>query len=97
MKAHQPTKKIYFAVWGALMILLFATWGVAEFNLGNWNIVAAMSIAVIKMLLVILFFMHVRCSSRLTWVFVAAGFFWLLIMFALTMSDYLTRGGVGFK
>ncbi|HEY3137015.1 MAG TPA: hypothetical protein VGL29_13375 [Blastocatellia bacterium] len=39
-----------------------------------------------------LYFMHVRWSSRLTWVFVCAGFFWLAIMVALTLSDYLTRG-----
>jgi len=56
------------------------------------NIVAALTIAVVKMLLVILFFMHVRYSSRLTWIFVAAGFIWLLIMLDLTLSDYLTRG-----
>ena len=53
---------------------------------------AALTIAVVKMLLVILFFMHVRYSSRLTWIFVAAGFIWLLIMLDLTLSDYLTRG-----
>lgn len=96
MSAHQPSRKTYFVIWGILMLLLFATWGVAEFKLGNWNIVAAMSIAVAKMLLVVLFFMHVRHSPRLIWLFVAAGFFWLSIMFALTMGDYLTRGGVSF-
>jgi cytochrome c oxidase subunit 4 len=47
-----------------------------------------------KALLVILFFMHVRWSTRLTWVVVASGFFWLLILFGLTMMDYLTRGWV---
>jgi cytochrome c oxidase subunit IV len=49
---------------------------------------------VLKMLLVLLYFMHVRYSSRLTWIFVAAGFIWLLIMVDLTLSDYLTRGMV---
>ena len=52
---------------------------------------AALAIAITKMLLVILYFMHVRYSSRLTWLFVAAGFIWLLIMIDLTLSDYLTR------
>jgi len=78
------------------MSLLFLTWGVARFDLGPWNVIAAMTIAVAKMLLVILIFMHVRYSSRLTWVFVAAGFFWLFLMVTLTMRDYLTRSGLGF-
>jgi len=84
-------KSLYWKIWAALLVLLFATWGVAEFDLGQFNIVAAMSIAVVKMLLVILYFMHVRHSSRLTWLFVGAGFFWLAIMISLTMGDYLTR------
>ena len=73
------------------MLLLLLTWGIAQINLGPLNIVAALTIAVTKMLLVILFFMHVRYSTRLTWLFVAAGFIWLLIMIDLTLSDYLTR------
>ena len=76
------------------MLLLALTWGIAQFNLGPFNVVAALTIAVSKMLLVILFFMHVRYSTRLTWLFVAAGFIWLLIMIELTLGDYLTRGWV---
>ncbi len=94
MNADQPSKPTYFIIWICLLVLLFLTWAVAEFDFGPWNIVAAMTIAVAKMLLVILFFMHVRYSSRLTWVFVAAGFFWLFIMITLTLGDYLTRGGL---
>jgi cytochrome c oxidase subunit 4 len=96
MSKRGPAKGSLFAIWIVLLALQFLTWSVAQFNLGRWNIVAAMSIAAAKMLLVILFFMHVRYSPRLTWVFVIAGFFWLLIFFTLTMADYLTRGGVGF-
>jgi cytochrome c oxidase subunit IV len=94
MNAHPPITpaRFYLGIWAALMVLLFVTWGVAQHNLGKWNIVAAMTVAVLKMLLVILFFMHVRHSSRLTWIFVAAGFFWLFIMFTLVMGDYMTRG-----
>jgi cytochrome c oxidase subunit IV len=91
MNAPHPTRKLYFTVWLVLMLLLGATWGVAEIHLGNWNVVAAMTIALTKTLLVILFFMNVRYSSRLTWIFVAAGFFWFAILIALTMGDYLTR------
>jgi cytochrome c oxidase subunit 4 len=47
-----------------------------------------------KATLVVLFFMHVRWGTRLTWVIAASGFFWLLILFGLTMQDYLTRGWV---
>ena len=80
------------------MALLFLTWGLARINLGSFNIVVMLSIAIIKTVLVILFFMHVKYSPRLVWVFVAAGFIWLTIMIDLTLSDYLTRGathGVG--
>lgn len=73
------------------MVLTALTVWVANFDLGRWNAVVALTIAVIKGLLVVLYFMHVRYSSRLTMVFVAAGFVWLIIMVALTLSDYLTR------
>jgi cytochrome c oxidase subunit 4 len=69
----------------------------ARFDLGRWNLVAAIGIAVAKMLLVVLIFMHVRYSTRITWVFVMAGFFWLFFRFTLTMGDYLTRAGLGFR
>jgi cytochrome c oxidase subunit IV len=96
MNARQPTAKLFVAIWIALMALLFLTWGVAQFNLGAWNLPAAMTIAVVKMLLVVLIFMHVRYSTRITWVFVLAGLFWLFIMVTLTMGDYLTRAGPNF-
>jgi cytochrome c oxidase subunit IV len=91
MNIRGPSPKNLFQVWAVLLGLLFFTWLVARFNLGMWNTVAAMSIAVVKMLLVVLIFMHVRYSARLVWVFAAAGLFWLFIMVSLMMSDYLTR------
>jgi cytochrome c oxidase subunit 4 len=91
-----PSKNLLFTVWAVLLVLLVMTWGVAKFDLGQWNIVAAMTIAIAKLLLVILIFMHVRYSTKLIWVFVAAGFFWLFIMLTLTMGDYLTRGRLFF-
>jgi cytochrome c oxidase subunit IV len=96
MNAPRPTPRMLFAIWLALLALLFLTWGVAKFDLGRWNIIAAMTIAVAKMLLVILVFMHVKYSTRLTWVFVTAGFFWLFLMVTLTLGDYLTRAGLTF-
>jgi len=94
MASHIVPKKIYLRIWVALIVLLALTWGLAQLDLGPFNIVAALSIAVLKMLLVILFFMHVRYNTRLTWVFVAAGFIWLAIMLDLTLGDYLSRNAV---
>ena len=72
--------------------MTFATAGAPFIDLGgNLNTVVAMLIAACKALLVILFFMHVRYSSRLTWVFVGAGFFWLMILLSLTLADVLSR------
>jgi cytochrome c oxidase subunit IV len=91
MNSHIVPRKIYVLIWASLMLLLLLTWAVAQFNLGPFNAVAALTIAVTKMLLVILYFMHVRYSERRIWIFVAAGFIWLLIMIDLTLGDYLTR------
>jgi cytochrome c oxidase subunit 4 len=83
---------IYVAVFIALMCLTALTTGVAYIDLGRWNTVAALTIAVIKMLLVVLFFMHVKYAHGLTKVVIIAGFFWLGIMITLSLSDELTRG-----
>ncbi|MCA1573318.1 MAG: cytochrome C oxidase subunit IV family protein, partial [Acidobacteria bacterium] len=56
------------------------------------NVIVAMTIAVVKATLVVLYFMHVRYSARLIWVVVASALFWMGILFALTFSDYWTRG-----
>jgi cytochrome c oxidase subunit IV len=84
--------RAYAIVFLTLIALTLLTTAVAFVDLGGeLNSVVAVSIAVCKTLLVILYFMHVRYSDRLTWVFVCAGFFWLIILFTLTMSDALTR------
>ncbi len=92
MPEHIVDKRIYYSVFGSLMLLLAATLTIAYIHLGKLNLVAAMTIAVIKAVLIMLYFMHLRYSSRLLWVFVLAGFFWMGIIFALTFSDYLSRG-----
>ena len=81
----------YWLVWLALLGLLFVTWVMARFDFGPVNVVIALSIAILKALLVMLFFMHLRGSRHLTWVFAGAGFLWLLILVGLTLGDYLTR------
>jgi len=91
MAKHIVPKRVYFAVFFALMILTALTVWVAFFDLGAFSDVAAMGIAITKATLVILYFMHVRYSSGLTWVFVIAGFLFLVILLAFTMSDILTR------
>jgi cytochrome c oxidase subunit 4 len=94
MSEHIVSKSIYFLIFGALMVLTVITVAAANFDLGNEavNTTVALTIAVVKAVLVILYFMHVRYSPRLTWIVIAGGFLWLFIMIALTMSDYLTRG-----
>ena len=91
---HVAPKSLYYTIFAALMVGTALTVWVAFLDLGALNNVVMLTIACIKALLVILFFMHVRWSTRLTWVVVASGFFWLLILFTLTMSDYLSRGWV---
>jgi cytochrome c oxidase subunit IV len=89
---HVPSLKLYFAVFGILMVGTAVTVLVAFYDLGPLNNVMMLTIAIVKAMFVVLYFMHVRWSSRLTWVVVASGFFWLLIMFTFTMQDYLSRG-----
>jgi cytochrome c oxidase subunit IV len=94
MSDHVAPTSLYLSVFFALMVGTGLTVLVAFYDLGFMNNVVMLTIACVKALLVVLFFMHVRWSTRLTWVVVAAGFFWLLIMFGITMSDYFTRGWI---
>ena len=94
MSGHVAPKSMYYAVFAALMVGTVLTVAVAFVDLGVFNNILMLGIAMTKAMLVILFFMHVRWSTRLTWVIAASGFFWLLILFGLTMQDYLTRGAV---
>jgi cytochrome c oxidase subunit 4 len=89
---HIASKRSYFAIFAILMVCTYLTWQVAFFDLGPLNTVVALAIAVFKAVLVVLFFMHVRHGTRLTWVVVLAAVFWLALMLTITMSDYLTRG-----
>ena len=99
-KEHLVSPAKYVQVLIALMVLLIATVAMAFINLDDfarahhlgagWNTAIALTIAIVKGLLILLIFMHVRYATRLTWVFAAAGFIWLMIMLSLTMTDYLT-------
>jgi cytochrome c oxidase subunit IV len=91
---HVAPKSLYYGVFLALVVGTILTVVVAKFDLGPLNNIVMLTIACSKALLVVLFFMHVRWSTRLTWVVAGAGFFWLLILFSITMSDYMSRGWV---
>jgi cytochrome c oxidase subunit 4 len=89
---HVPPLKLYFVVFGILMVGTALTVAVAFFDLGPLNNVVMLTVAIVKAMFVVLYFMHVRWGSRLTWVIAGSGFLWLLIMFSFTLMDYMSRG-----
>jgi cytochrome c oxidase subunit 4 len=96
-KLFDPTEHVvpistYIGVFVALMVGTALTTIVADIDLGKWNTVVALFIAVCKMLLVVLFFMHVKYNRSLSRIVIVAAFFWLAIMITLASSDELTRG-----
>jgi cytochrome c oxidase subunit IV len=93
-EGHIAPLRLYLTIFAALMVGTVITVWIAFFDLGPLNNVVMLGIACTKALLVVLYFMHVRWSTRLTWVFAGAGFFWLLILFSLTMADYMSRGWI---
>ena len=91
MAEHIVPTRVYYTIFAVLMLCTGLTVWVAFLDLGALNTVAALAIAVFKATLVVLFFMHVKYSTRLTWAVVLGSVFWFGILIALTMSDYLTR------
>jgi cytochrome c oxidase subunit 4 len=89
--AHIASVKSYVGIFLVLMVLTTVTVLVAYVNLGQLNKVVALGIASFKATLVILYFMHVKYSSRLTKVVIMSGFFFLIILLGLTMVDYGSR------
>ena len=90
-----PPRRVYYIVYVVLLILLGLTVVAARIELGAWSTAVALTIAAVKAMLVLLYFMHLRYSSRLVWIFAAAGFVWLLILLSYTLTDYLSRMWVG--
>ncbi len=88
---HHVSTSSYIVIFVILMVLLAATVGVAYVYLGEFNIIVAMLIALVKAALVVMYFMHVKYSSKLVWLFAGAGFLWLILLFGITFSDYFTR------
>jgi cytochrome c oxidase subunit IV len=89
---HVVPTTVYLTIFGALMVLTLVTVAVAFVDLGNLNVLVAMTVAVIKATLVVLFFMHVKYASRTTKLVVVASIVWLGFLFFITLSDYVTRG-----
>jgi len=91
MSSHIVSPRTYYLIFLTLMVCTAITVAVAYLDLGPLNVVVAMTIAVLKATLVVLFFMHVKYGTRLTWAVVAGSVFWLGILLVLTLGDYLTR------
>jgi cytochrome c oxidase subunit 4 len=83
--------KVYGIIFAALLVFTATTVGASYLELGVFNAVVALTIAVIKAVLVILFFMHIRYSSRLTMLTLASGFFTLIVLLTMTLTDYISR------
>ena len=75
-----------------MLALLALTWGIAYVDLGSFNLIVALAIALAKAIVIALFFMHIKGSNRLLHLAAVAGLMWLAILIALTLSDYFTRG-----
>ena len=96
MSDHIVPVRVYVLIFAILLALTAVTTAVAYVDLGIMNVVVMLAIAVVKAVLVILFFMHVRYSSRLTWVVVASGFVWLGLLVGITGMDLLVRSRLPF-
>ena len=90
-ESHILPVSLYVGIWATLMVCTALTVFAASVDLGIFNIVVALLIATFKGTLVVLFFMHLKYSTKLTMVTVIAALFWLFIMFSLTLTDYMTR------
>ena len=93
MSEHIVSLRIYVTIFLALMVgTALTVWAGLQNFPGKLNVIIALTIAVVKATLVVLYFMHVRYSSRLIWVVFTSALFWLAILFVFTFSDYWTRG-----
>ena len=91
MSGHIVPTRIYYTIFGILLVMTYLTVQISYFDLGELNTIAALAIAAFKATLVVLFFMHVKYSTRLTKVAVLGGIYWLLILLTITLTDYMTR------
>jgi cytochrome c oxidase subunit 4 len=93
MSSHIVPPRTYFLIFLALVVCTAVTVFVSFYDLGPLNVLVALGIAILKATLVVLFFMHVKYSPRLTSLVVIGSLFWLGILIVMTAGDYLTRRG----
>ena len=95
---HIASPTLYFTIFSVLMICTFLTVVAAKIDLNQYfsglNIIVALTIAVFKASLVVLFFMHAKYSPKRTQLVIIASVFWLAIMLFMTMSDYVSRSWI---
>jgi cytochrome c oxidase subunit 4 len=96
MTEHIIQPRTYYTVFAALIGLTLLTVGISFLDLGAWHTAVGLLIGAAKATLVILFFMHLLYSGKMTWIVLGAGLFWLGIMLALTLTDYFTRNQVAY-
>ena len=94
MENHIVSPRVYLAVFAILIVMTWTTTAVSFIDLGPWNTVAALGIAVFKATLVVLFFMHIKYSRPLMRLVIGGGLFWLAILISLTLADFVSRGWV---
>jgi cytochrome c oxidase subunit 4 len=88
---HVMPLSLYYMIFAILLALLILTVAIAEFDLGSMGLAVAMIIATIKAILILMYFMHVKFSPPLVWVFSTAAFAWLVLLFVYALNDYFTR------
>jgi cytochrome c oxidase subunit 4 len=91
MAKHNTSERTYYLIFAALIALTLLTVALSYVELGAFHLVVGLAIAITKAVLVVLFFMHLLYSSRLSWTMFLSGLFWLGILLVLTLSDYLSR------
>jgi cytochrome c oxidase subunit 4 len=91
MSQHVLSLRTYYTIFAILMVLLFLTIAVAYVDLGVLGVPVAMTIATVKAILILLYFMHVKFSDKLVWIFSTAAFFWLVFLLLLVLGDYASR------
>jgi len=95
MSEHIVPVRVYITIFAVLLVgTALTVWAAFQDFPWQFNTIVAMTIAITKATFVVLYFMHVRYSARLTWVILASALFWMGILFALTFSDYWTRGWI---
>jgi cytochrome c oxidase subunit 4 len=90
-QSHVVPVRVYVTIFFSLMILTGLTIVASFYNFGEWNTIIAVTIAIVKATLVVLYFMHLRYSDNVVRLSVVAGVFWLALLLSLTLSDYFSR------